>query len=209
MCERSGKYRNPLQNFKSDDTGSRKCECPFKVRGYMLANKNWRFNVMCGLHNHDLCKKLADHSIACRLMPEEKECVVDMTLNLVQPKNILATVKWKRPENISNIKQVYNIRYQTNKALRGDKTEMQQLLKFLDDKSYMSRYRTCKDGVHVRDIFRTHPNSIKLFRMFPTVLILDSMYKTNKYKLPLLEMVGVTSTLKNWLGNSKGDFCRD
>lgn len=83
MCKRSGKYRNPLQNFKSDDTGSRKCECPFKVYGYMLANKNWRFNVMCGLHNHDLCKKLADHSIVCRLMPKEKECVVDMTLNLV------------------------------------------------------------------------------------------------------------------------------
>ncbi|XP_050909697.1 protein FAR1-RELATED SEQUENCE 5-like [Lathyrus oleraceus] len=119
-----------------------------------------------------------------------------MTLNLVQPKNILATLKCKRPENISNIKKVYNIWYQTNKALMGDKTEMQQLLKQLDDNSYVSRYQTCEDGVTVGDIFWTHPDSIKLFNTFSTVVILDSTYKTNKYKLPLLEMVGVTSTEK-------------
>ncbi|XP_050895720.1 uncharacterized protein LOC127102392 [Lathyrus oleraceus] len=93
ICERSGKYRTPLQNFKRDDTGIRKCDCPFKVRGYMSTNKNSRFNMICGLHNHDLCLKLAGHPSVCRLKPEEKECVVDMTLNLVQPKNILATLK--------------------------------------------------------------------------------------------------------------------
>ncbi|XP_050909874.1 protein FAR1-RELATED SEQUENCE 5-like [Lathyrus oleraceus] len=133
-------------------------------------------------------------------MPKEKECVPDMTLNLFQPKNILVTLKRKRPGNISNIKQVYNIRYQTNKALRGDRTEMQQLLKLLDyrSNSYVSRYRTYEDGVTVRDIFWTHPDSIKLFNTFPTVLILDSTYKTNKYRIPLLEMVGVTSTEKTY-----------
>ncbi|XP_050920180.1 protein FAR1-RELATED SEQUENCE 5-like [Lathyrus oleraceus] len=131
-------------------------------------------------------------------MSEEKECVVDMTLNLVQPKNILTTLKRKRPENISNIKQVYNIKYQTNKALRGDITDIQQLLKLLDDNSYMSRYGTSEDAVTVRDIFWTHPDSIKLFSTFLTGLTLDSTYKTNKYILPLFEMVGVTSTEKTY-----------
>ncbi|XP_050918559.1 uncharacterized protein LOC127135989 [Lathyrus oleraceus] len=110
-CERSRKYRTPFRNFKRDDTSSRKCECHFKVRGYKLANKNWRFNVICGLHNHDLCEKLVGHPSVCRLIPEEKECVADMILNLVQPKNILATLKWKRSENISNIN--YVSRYRT------------------------------------------------------------------------------------------------
>ncbi|XP_050914631.1 uncharacterized protein LOC127129506 [Lathyrus oleraceus] len=100
-------------------------------------------------------------------MSEEKECVADMTLNSVQPKNILVTLKRKRPENISNIKQVNNI-----------------------------RYRMYEDGVTVRDILWTHPDSIKLFNTFPIMLILDSTYKTNKYRLPLLEMVGVTQTKK-------------
>ncbi|XP_050896345.1 uncharacterized protein LOC127103101 [Lathyrus oleraceus] len=137
--ERSRKYRTPLRNFKRDDTGSRKCECPFKVHGYMLTNKNWRFNVICGLHNHDLCEKLIGHPSVRWLMPKEKECFADMTLNLVQPKNMLATLKRKRSRIISNIKQVHNILYLTSKVLMGDKTEMQQLLKLLYDYSYVSR----------------------------------------------------------------------
>ena len=46
--------------------------------------------------------------------------------------------------------------------------------------------------------FLAHPNSIKLFNMFSTVLVLDSTYKTNKYHLPLLEFVGNTSTKKTF-----------
>lgn len=67
-----------------------------------------------------------------------------------------------------------------------------------DDNNYVSRYRTCKDGVIIRDIFWTRPDSIKLFNTFPTVLILDSTYKTNKYRLPLLEMVGAISIEKTY-----------
>ncbi|CAK8566772.1 unnamed protein product [Lathyrus sativus] len=76
---------------------------------------------------------------------------------------------------------------------------MQQLLKFLDDNNYMSYYRTCGNGVTVRDIFWTHQDSINLFNTFLTVLILDSTYKTNKYTLPLFEMVGITSTEETYV----------
>ncbi|XP_058783670.1 uncharacterized protein LOC131658390 [Vicia villosa] len=128
LCERSGKYHTPLHKFKRDDMGSRKCECPFKIRGYMLARKKWKFRVISGLHNHELCSKLQGHPSACRLKPEEKTCISDMFLNIVQPKNILSTLKRKELESVSNITQVYNIRYCNNKAIRGDKSEMQQLL---------------------------------------------------------------------------------
>ena len=53
--------------------------------------------IICDLCNHDLCEKSSDHPIACRLMPEENEYVSDMTLNLVHPKNIIVTLKRKRP----------------------------------------------------------------------------------------------------------------
>ena len=38
-CERSGKYIRRIQNLKHDDTGSRICECPFRLCGYLMANK--------------------------------------------------------------------------------------------------------------------------------------------------------------------------
>lgn len=103
-CKGSGMYKSPLWKFKWDDTGARKCECPFKLCGYILSSKKWRFNVICGFHNHGMCEKLVEHPIACRLMSEEKEIISDMTLNMVQPKNKLATLKRKRLGNISNIR---------------------------------------------------------------------------------------------------------
>ncbi|XP_058761990.1 protein FAR1-RELATED SEQUENCE 5-like [Vicia villosa] len=197
-CKRSEKYILHFQKLKRDDTGSRKCECPFRLRGYLLANNKWKFNVICGLHNHDLSQKLVSHPITCRLLPDEKTCVSDMTLSLVPPKNILASLKRKRPENTSNIKQVYNMRYQSKLALMGDCTEMQHLIKLLDENNYVCRHRRGDDGVTLRDIYWTHPDSIKLFNTFPTVLIIYSTYKTNKYILPLLEIVGVTWSEKTY-----------
>lgn len=155
--------------------------------------------MIYGIHNHDLCEILDGHPIACCLMMKEKECTPDMTMNLVQPKNILLTLKRKRSKNIANIRKVYNIWYQNNKARRGDRTEMQYLLKMLDDNNYVSRYRAYVDEVAVRDIFWTHLDSIKLFNIFPTMLVIDSTYKTKKYKLPLLEILSVTSTEKTYL----------
>ncbi|XP_058787061.1 uncharacterized protein LOC131661483 [Vicia villosa] len=121
-----------------------------------------------------------------------------MSLNFVQPKNILATLKRNEPDNISNIRQVYNQRYCNKKASRGDRSEMQHLLKMLDDNKYVVLYRNFDDEVTVRDIFWTHPDSMKLFNTFSTVLLLDSTYKPNKYQLPSFEMVGVTSTKKTF-----------
>ncbi|XP_058757277.1 uncharacterized protein LOC131630516 [Vicia villosa] len=99
-CEKSEKYKTPLEKFKRDDT------------------------------------VLQGHPSVYRLKAEEKTCISDMTLNLVQSKNTLATLKQKEPDN--------------------------------------------------------------LFNTLSTLLILDSTYKTNKYRLPLFELVGVTSTDKTY-----------
>ncbi|XP_073222978.1 protein FAR-RED ELONGATED HYPOCOTYL 3-like [Cicer arietinum] len=76
----------------------------------------------------------------------------------------------------------------------GPRTDMQHLLKLLEAERYTCWSRTHEDSNIVRDMFWTHPDSITLLNMFPLVLIMDSTYKTNKYRLPLFEIVGVTST---------------
>ena len=46
----------------------------------------------------------------------------------------------------------------------------------------------------LQDIFWTHPDLVKLVNSFYIVILMDSTYKTNKYRMPLLEVVGITST---------------
>ncbi|XP_004506414.1 uncharacterized protein [Cicer arietinum] len=95
---------------------------------------------------------------------------------------------------MTNISQIYKRRRTYMKNLKIPIVDMQHLLKLLEAEKYACWSRIHKDSNVVRDMFWIHSDSITLLNMFPLVLIMDITYKTNKYKLPLFEIVGVTST---------------
>ncbi|KAL2323773.1 hypothetical protein Fmac_028152 [Flemingia macrophylla] len=193
-CDRSGKYRRPHKNAISRKmNGSRKCDCPFRLRGKALKkSEGWIVKVMNGCHNHDLAETLVGHPYAGRLSAEEKSLVDDLTKNMVKPKDILLTLKDHNVDNVTSIKQIYNARQAYRSSQKG--SEMQQLLKLLEHDRYVYWHRKMDDSDIIRDMFWTHLDAIKLLGAFNTVLLIDTTYKTNRYQLPLLEIVGVTST---------------
>jgi len=95
---------------------------------------------------------------------------------------------------MKNIKQVYNERQQIWKANRGDKMALQYLISKLEEHNYTYFSRTQSESTTIEDIFWAHPTFVKLFNNFSTVLVMDSAYKTNMYKMPMFEVVGVTWT---------------
>ncbi|KAK2366696.1 protein FAR1-RELATED SEQUENCE [Trifolium repens] len=107
-CERGVVYKEPKRKLKREDTATRKCDCPFRLRGYFLTNKQWKLSVVNGEHNHEMAKNLECHILAGRLKPKEKECVHQLTRNLVSPKTILNTLREKNKESKTNMKQIYN-----------------------------------------------------------------------------------------------------
>ena len=71
---------------------------------------------------------------------------------------------------------------------------MQFLISKLEENKYVYFIREKCESQIIQDIFWTHPTSLKLFNNFSNVLIMDSTYKTNLYRMPLFEIVRVTST---------------
>lgn len=71
---------------------------------------------------------------------------------------------------------------------------MQNLFKLIEDVGYVYWSRRRDNSDVVRDIFCAHPDSIKLLNIFPIVLAMYNTYKTNKYRKPLFEVVGMKST---------------
>jgi len=67
-------------------------------------------------------------------------------------------------------------------------------MKLVECDEYCYWFRRLDNEDVVRDILWAHPDSIKFLNSFPTMLISDTTYKTNKYHLSLLEIVGITST---------------
>jgi len=73
-------------------------------------------------------------------------------------------------------------------------TKLQILISKLEEHQYVYYTRCNSEETTLQDIFFAHPTSIKLLNTFPTVLVMDSTYKTNTYRMSLFEIVGCTST---------------
>ncbi len=137
--------------------------------------------MLCGVHNHEMVPKLSGHLLAGRLKAEEKQRVIDMTKSLAKPRNILTDLKDKNKESVTLIKQVYNARTRWRKGQRKDKTELQYLITKLEKHQYVYFTRANSEETTLEDLLFTHPDSIDMFNTFPTVLVMDSTYKTNTY----------------------------
>ncbi|XP_058726758.1 protein FAR1-RELATED SEQUENCE 5-like [Vicia villosa] len=154
----------------------------------------WKVDVKCGVHNHGLPDRLEGHSFVGRLTTDEKQHVADLTKRHVPPRHILISLQKRDPENVTRITQIYKHKSVIEAEIRGPRSEIQHLLKLIEEANYVYWSRKRDDCEVVRDMFWAHPDSVKLLNLFPTVLIMDATYKTNKYRQPLFEIVGMTST---------------
>ncbi|RZB91207.1 hypothetical protein D0Y65_023565 [Glycine soja] len=186
--------RSRKKDFVRRDTRSRKYGCPFKFRGKpVVGGLDWMVKLMCGSHNHELAKSLVGHPYAGRLTMDEKTIIEDMAKSMVKPRNIMLTLKEHNANSCTTIKQIYNVRNAYRSSIRESDTEMQHPMKLLERDQYIHWHRL-KDEDVVRDIFRCRPNVMKLCNACNLVVLIDSTYKTNRYRLPLLDFVGVTPT---------------
>jgi len=64
----------------------------------------------------------------------------------------------------------------------------------MDDHNYVYKFKNVDKPTIVHDIFLAHLEFVNLVKTFHTVLFIDSIYKTNQYKIPLFEIGGSTST---------------
>ncbi|KAH1210394.1 hypothetical protein GmHk_15G044716 [Glycine max] len=63
-----------------------------------------------------------------------------------------------------------------------------------DEKIIIGDMTKLKDENVVRVIFGSHPDAVKLTNACNLVFLIDSIYKTNRYMMSLLDIVGVTPT---------------
>ncbi|XP_050386961.1 protein FAR1-RELATED SEQUENCE 11 isoform X1 [Argentina anserina] len=199
-CERGGKFKVHKERYEKGEkqrcgSGSKKCGCPFTLKGEKLTSGDgWMLKVACGVHNHALTESLEGHSYAGRLSEEETSLLIDLSKSLVRPKEILSKLKQRDSLNVTTIRTIYNARQRQRVKEKAGRSQMEQLLFKLNEHNYFQWHRTCPISENVLDLFWAHPVSLELLRVFPTILMLDCTFKTNRFRYPLLEVVGVTST---------------
>ncbi|XP_057459246.1 uncharacterized protein LOC130749908 [Actinidia eriantha] len=128
-----------------------------------------------------------------------------------KPREILNVLKERDSVNTTGIRSIYNAIYKHKEVKRGGLNPIQHLLEQLISKRYLYAFMTNPETNEITNILWVHPKSMELFVNFSIVLIIDATYKTNEYRIPLLEAVGITSTMQTYslmfayLANERSD----
>ena len=67
----------------------------------------------------------------------------------------------------------------------------------LGDNDYATQVKTDSEGT-LKALFFCHKCSLELYSAYNTIIFLDSTYKTNKYKMPLFHIAGVSGNNKSF-----------
>ena len=103
------------------------------------------------------------------------------------------------PDSSLKSRDVYNYRRKKHVEFLNGRTPIRALLMALPEEgnwifNYQLEDSNEDESSPLSALFCTHKSSLKLLRLYPIALFMDCTYKTNKYKMPLLDIVGVTAT---------------
>jgi hypothetical protein len=142
-------------------------------------------------HNHEASLDMSGHPYARRLDQESRARVQEMSLAGIRPRDIANALRQSNPEQPIISKTVYNARDQVRRENLDGRTPIQALFDELKDGDFEYDYKQNQDG-QLTHLFFAHPTSILLTRKYSSVLLMDCTYKTNKFRMPLLNVVGLT-----------------
>lgn len=194
-CSRGG-HERPSSGTGQRDRISKKTGCMFRVTlSKKLKKRAWEVVVSTEEHNHDLI--VYGDAIAKRLTPNELEFAMKKHQEGMGFQCISHELAVHHGKVHVDTKSVTNAVIAETRRQSNGKSDIQLLSEDLLRNQYNVEDRTDLQG-RVSGLMIIHPNSLKLVRRFNTVLVMDCTYKTNRYNMPLLNVVGITSTYQTF-----------
>lgn len=194
-CDRGGKYNdrvNATEGANRRVTTTRRIGCPFKLYGKRIpSSEKWELKVRNPSHNHQADNSMIAHPSARKFTEEQLRNILYMSEVGSKPRDILALIKREHPNTLVTPRDIYNARSALRRRKLGNNTPLEYLLKFLQENSWKYAIKQDSEG-HILFFMFAHPESIKYANQYNRVFVLDCTCKTNRYKMPLLHIIGVS-----------------
>jgi hypothetical protein len=100
-------------------------------------------------------------------------------------------------DTIATQRDIYNCIAAGKRALAEGQSHIHALAEELNKQGFWSHICLDESDTVTAVIF-SHPDSLAYLEAYPEVLIMDCTYKTNKYRMPLLDIVGVDACEKTF-----------
>ncbi|CAG8702825.1 5351_t:CDS:2, partial [Ambispora leptoticha] len=188
-CNRGGVYNSSGKLQRQ--TSTRLIDCPFELYAARYENL-WHAEIRNSNHSHDPSEDLSGHPMVRRLTKQQLDNVKEMTASGSRTREIISTIRQNNPSASVISKDIYNACERLRQQNLAGCSPVKALIDELREGDYMYEYK-CDNIGHITHLFFTHNESVKLTRRYPSVLLMDCTYKMNRFKMPLLDVVGITS----------------
>ena len=172
---------------------TRRINCPFRLYAKKLVDSNqWEIQVRNPTHNHEANDNMIGHPIARRRQFTEDQNQTIQYLSDVgsKPQHILGVIR-KDPHILIKPRDIYNIRAESRRKKLGNYTPLEFLRETLQNHDWRYAFKQDTEG-HILFFMFAHPESIRFANQYNRVFLLDCTYKTNRYKMPLLHIIGLS-----------------
>jgi hypothetical protein len=194
-CDRGGEYRSRNTGpARRNGTGTRLIKCPFEWK-VSVRNGSWQLRTESSNsnHNHQPDNDLSGHPYARRLNQQQLTVVNEMSSTGSSPREINALLHHQEPSTRVITQTINNARRQQRIAELAGRSPIQALVDELSDSDRCILHFKVGPNNEITHLFFAYKTSIDLIRRFGSTLLMDCTYKTNRFKMPLLQVVGVTS----------------
>ena len=189
-CDRFGEYQSKATILS---TSTRKTGCPFKLIIFKTKDNNqWKLEVRDKHHNHPRSLNPSAHNVYRRRTPAQKDTIESMTHAGVRPIQIMAALQKEDPDTLVSATDIRSERKAIREKHLNGRSSIETLLDDLSTPKWVFAVEKDADD-HVHSLFFTHQKQIELLLANPDVLLMDCTYRTNKYNLPLLHILGCTN----------------
>lgn len=180
------------REVKQREKLTERCECPFRlyVRPKGEDSIMWRITSMTkNEHNHPIKKEISSYPMHRRLSGDNLKRVIEMISHGTRNATIASVMTENGHPCIA--KDIANIRQ--NLFNNDPDRSMFNLITSLENDGYEVRYAAEREGdkAYLKAIFFAHTNAIELARSFPEVVSMDATYRTNRSKMPFINVVGI------------------
>ena len=167
-------------------------ECPFLIKARPTKSGCWEAWSINDQHNHDMVDNYRIFHQHRKLTEDQFARVLEMIQAKATPSNICDALRDMDGNQIMIPKDVSNIKNREAISENSNGCNMAYMRQYLHARGYQVRYQY-NSNKQLTSLLFAHPSCIKNAQRFSEVVIMDATYKTNMYKMPYVNVVGVSN----------------
>ena len=194
QCDRGGKPRKVPTNQQARSRTSQKIDCPFRLLLRQDSNLNWSIDQLNSAHNHNASARPQQHAIHRRQARTEVSGLISANQHTgFSARDTFNALHMDiQHDTLQTLKDIQNAYSSQKRQENYGVLPIQAMMNNLGD-DFVYAYERDAFNCLIRLVF-CFKKMIQLLILFPDSMVLDITYKTNRFGMFLLNIIGCTAT---------------